>query len=725
MSRGVSRRRFLQAASAALAALGWSQGEQRHWGDRYGQVLAQTTPRKLALLVGINAYPQDGLFTPLNGCVNDVELQYQLLVHRFGFHPSDVVKLTDHQATRDGILTAFEEHLLKQAQPEDVVVFHYSGHGSRVADPDRDFPDGLNSTLVPIDSSLPEGFPQQGGPVDDITGHTLFLLGSAMPTENFTMVLDCCHSGGAKRGNLLIRSRAGGSGLTMSDKERAYQEQWRSRLEMTAEEFIEQRRAGIAKGAAIAATRRHQYAADAPFEDFYAGAFTFVLTQYLWQQTGDLRLNSTMGNVARTTTQLSFSSQEPQLETQPHRRFEHRPIYFTAPIAAPAEAVITRVAGSAVELWLGGVPPRNLEVFRTGTVLSGVDAMGQSQGLVRLTERQGLTGRGHLLGTATLASGTFLQEQVRGVPTAVNLRIGLDESLGDDATAAQVALSAIPRIEPQALGSGEVHYLLGRLTTTNVQTLAAQPPVLAVGSIGLFSQGLDLVPDSFGHPDETVAAAVERLRPKLRSLLAARMVKLMLNSGSSRLNLQVSMMPESGAHILAKVFTIRGADSASPPRPVGEQIPLNTGLRFQIENQENRDLYLSVLVIDAAGVMSVIFPNQWTAAVAATLLPAGQTLQLPDPQQDRFRLVTQPPQGMTEVLIVASSNPLSGALQGLQAIADESGVTRGPLSVADPSQVITRLLQDVGSGREWVTSPAVQPVSVTQLAALSLTFEVV
>ena len=153
----LSRRYFLQGAGATLAALGWSQLDWQRQGDLYGRALAQSTPRKLALLVGINEYPSDGLFAPLNGCVNDVELQYHLLVHRFGFNPSDIVKLTDAQATRQGILTAFEEHLIGQARPGDVVVFHFSGHGSRVVDPDQDFPDGLNSTLVPVDSPLPAG----------------------------------------------------------------------------------------------------------------------------------------------------------------------------------------------------------------------------------------------------------------------------------------------------------------------------------------------------------------------------------------------------------------------------------------------------------------------------------------------------------------------------------------------------------------------------------------
>ncbi|MDB9526377.1 caspase family protein [Oscillatoria sp. CS-180] len=724
MARGFSRRHFLQTAGATLAALGWSQRDVMLRGDRYGRALAQSTPRKLALLVGINEYPQDGLFAPLYGCVNDVEMQYQLLVHRFGFNPNDIVKLTDQQATRDAILTTFEEHLIKQAQPGDVVVFHFSGHGSRVVDPDQDFPDGLNSTLVPVDSPLPAGFPRSGGAVDDITGHTIFLLGSAIPTENFTMVLDSCHSGGAKRGNLIIRARPGGSDLTMSEVELAYQDDLRSRLNISPEEFIRRRREGIAKGVAIASARRNQYAADAPFEDFYAGAFTFVLTQYLWQQTGTTSFNSTLGNVARTTTQVSFSNQEPQFETQPGSSFDNVPIYFTQKATAPAEAVVTNIASGEVEVWLGGVDPHSLEVFGEGAVLSGVDNAGQSRGLVRLTQRQGLIGKGRLLEETTLPTGLLLQEQIRGVPTDVTLRIGLDESLGEDIEAARTALLAAPRVEPLALGDREVHYVLGRMTAAYRQELADQPGLPLENSIGLFSQGLDLVPDSYGNPGESIAAAVTRLQSKLRSLFAARMVKLTLNPGSSRLNLNVAMIPESGNEVYAQQFTVRGGENQSAPRPGVEVLPLGTALRFEITNQENRDLYLSVLVIDSSGVMSVIFPNQWVASTEATLLPAGETLQLPNPVTDSFRLVTQEPKGTTEVLIVASSNPLDNALRGLQAIADDTGISRGPLGISDPTDVVNGLLDDI-SATDSNTSPSVQPVSVTQLAALSITFDVV
>ncbi|MDY7007819.1 MAG: hypothetical protein SWX82_28745 [Cyanobacteriota bacterium] len=63
----ISRRHFFQFASSILATLGISQLKFLSQAENYGKVLAQNTPRKLALLVGINKYKK----APLRGCVND------------------------------------------------------------------------------------------------------------------------------------------------------------------------------------------------------------------------------------------------------------------------------------------------------------------------------------------------------------------------------------------------------------------------------------------------------------------------------------------------------------------------------------------------------------------------------------------------------------------------------------------------------------------------------
>ncbi len=164
---GLDRRTFLQQIGLALFSLGVSEtgisllGKNDRfapWLQAYGQTLAETTNRKLALLVGINEYPKNNR---LNGCVTDVELQKELLIHRFGFLPQDIVTLTDRQATRENIETAFVEHLTEQATSDDVVVFHFSGYGSRVKMPNitqettgaEDYQ--LVESLVPADGIIP------------------------------------------------------------------------------------------------------------------------------------------------------------------------------------------------------------------------------------------------------------------------------------------------------------------------------------------------------------------------------------------------------------------------------------------------------------------------------------------------------------------------------------------------------------------------------------------
>uniref|UniRef100_A0ACD5GXA4 Caspase family protein n=1 Tax=Desertifilum tharense IPPAS B-1220 TaxID=1781255 RepID=A0ACD5GXA4_9CYAN len=181
-----------------------------------------------------------------------------MLIHRFGFNPKDIHTLTDSQATRQNLLDAFEEYLIKPVKAGDVAVYHFSGHGSRVFDPDpiphltRSDGTGLNGTLVPVDGHLPNGYPSTGGTVKDIMGHTLFLLMSAVPTENFTAVLDSCYSGGATRRDFRVRSRQGGRQLEVSPEEKAYQEKWLSKLQLSREEYVRRYREGVAKGVVFA-----------------------------------------------------------------------------------------------------------------------------------------------------------------------------------------------------------------------------------------------------------------------------------------------------------------------------------------------------------------------------------------------------------------------------------------------------------------------------------------
>jgi hypothetical protein len=362
---------------------------------RHHQVLAQPTRRKLALIVGINDYEK----APLKGCVNDAILQQRLLIHRFGFHPDDVVVLLDGQATRQGILDAFEEHLIKQAKPGDVAMFHYSGHGSLVRDPEPIFVDqqgeGVNGTFVPADSHLPSRYPAEGGTVNDIMGHTLFLLMAALQTENFTAVLDSCFSGGATR-DLRVRSRDVNEKIAIDPQEKAYQEDWLARLDWSPAEFVERYRRGIANGVVLTSTQRHQLAIDEQFPGFSAGAFSYRLTQQLWQTA-----TTPQDAIAHINAEMPSNYRQRALwEAEQGSGYEAEPLYFLEPSRPAAAAVVERVEDDQALVLLVGVNPKTVT---PGTQFRTSDRAAR----VRVQERQGLIVVGTVRGR--LQAGDLLQ----------------------------------------------------------------------------------------------------------------------------------------------------------------------------------------------------------------------------------------------------------------------------------------------------------------------------
>ncbi|HEY9615007.1 caspase family protein [Allocoleopsis sp.] len=746
----IKRRKFLQLIGAStLSTLSLGQLDLPQ-GNPSAQALTQSTPRKLALLVGINAYVNNRRFPSLRGCLTDVELQRQLLIYRFGFNPQDILILTDTQATRQGILEAFEQHLIEQAQPGDVVVFHFSGYGSQIADPDCDSADCLNSTLVPVDSSW-----HLERSVPDIMGYTLWLLIAALKTENVTVVIDASHAGdiisselGSSSPSISTGKSRSGSRPQPNAQEKAYQQQWLGRLSLSPSEFRERRRTGIPKGMLLVSSQREQLAADGIFSGFCAGTFTYLMTQYLWQQTGNEWARSAIANISRGLTPLSSTTQIPQLVVKSNSGNEKRPIYFLERYTPPAEAVITQIEGKTVKLWLGGIEPQSLRAFNQGATLTIVDKAGHAQGLIDIESRVGLVGVGKVIKASPkeVQVGALLQERMRGIPDQLTLRLGLDRSLGNNLAEAQQALQSIKFIEILSSGQGEIDYILGCITRRDRQ-ISKQPQGRAlppIGSIGLLLPGRVLVPGSFGESGESAIAAINRLQPKFKSLLATRMVKLALNPNSSRLNVKAWMRQEDNPQgAIAQAFAIRGSSQgAVPGQEMSAQVeyagtmpvlPIQKRVQLHIANHEPRPLYCSILVIDSTREISIIFPNQWAAKEEITRVEAGQTLLVPDPSKDNFSLVTQEPKGVAEVLIIASSKPLRKTLLSLRAIAQRGGQQRGPIALNAPNDstdVVANLLDDLDTGNYintaiTVTNQSVRRLDTTQLAVMSILFEVV
>lgn len=739
----IRRRQFLQSAGVALATLGFSQLQLQHHALNYANVLAQSTPRKRALLVGISDYVairEGSGWAALPGAVNDVAMQRELLVHRFGFQPGDVRLLTNREATRQTILAEFED-LIYWAQPGDVVVFHFSGHGSTVDDPDRIFDDHLNGTLVSWDSELPPG----GGTVDDITSGTLFLLMAALKTEYVTVVLDSCYSGGGTRGNLIMRSRpgqaelllrGGGAMLSASPEEKAYQERWLKKLNWSKEDWLQKRRTGLAKGAALLAARRDQSAADATFAgDTHAGVFSYALTRYLWQQTRNAGMGTVFSETKRKTDRLlklidqKSATQIPEFQTKPDLNYDNQPTYFLSDFLPAqkqaAEAVITAVTGNQVEVLLNGVEPQVLETFGKGATLTLIDRQGQPIGTVAITDRQQLSARGTITATmaSTIAPGALLQERSRIIPPDWTLRIGLDPSLGKDAAIAKAELPKLQvRIEPVPLLQQEVHYILGRVTEAYHQAfqVAVQQrrisEVPTLGSITLFSPSLEPLPSASGTAGETITAAIERLRPKFKFLLAARLLKLTLNTTSSRLQVQAAVRVADARELAAQAVAVRGGSlvtqAAIVPGP--NQIRAGQQIQIVVQNQEPQELYFAVVLLSVDGEVEPL-------PFGPTQITPGQKIVLPDASRSESPITIGRPLGVAEVMVVFSTTPLEEAIAQLRLLSETRGDDRADRTMA----TIDTLLDDLGGTRTSSNQPRDRRLSPEQMAALSVTFEII
>jgi hypothetical protein len=722
----IKRRHFLQFAGSTLASLGLSQFDFLQQAHQFDRVLAQSTPRKLALLIGINNYPAE--IGELQGCLNDVELQRQLLIHRYGFKREDILEISDNvttKPTRANILQAFEQHLIRQARQGDVVVVHFSGHGSLVKDPNRlDTAEcrrtrncDLNGTMVPLDGTV---MGQRGSElaVPDIMGRHLFLLMRAINTDYLTVVLDCCHSGAGTRGNANVRAarpRArSGQILISTEAELEAQAQLRSMLKLSAEDFQKLRQQGIARGVALGSARRDELAVDAQFDGFHAGGFTYLLTRYLWQQANQHSAETVYVNLQRSTDRLAAqqrneTSQVPVFEYLPNSNNQDKPLYFTPLTSPPAEAAITKV-GQEIEFWLGGVSVQNLQGSGAGTVFTLLDETGQEIGEIEQTRRAGLYGYGKLVqGQPDAVKGDrLLREKIVGIPTNPKLKIGLDRSLGTDLNQATTELGNVSSVQPVEVNSA-MDYLLGRMTQDYRQQLTARGAtnLSAVGTMGLFTPDLSaLLPNTFGPIDEPVITAINRLRPRFRALLADQILSQLLSSGrGSPLKVTASVTPINregvtlpGARLnLASRGAVennrRTAISLTPP-----QFREDTLLKVEVNNQEREDLYVGVLVISADGVMDVLYPSDFEASEeAAQLAPAG-SLSIPGPRA-RYAFAVQGTSGFPELLVLASREPLRNTLRTLKIIAGSRGHTRGQplggLRGNEALDVINSLLGDL------------------------------
>ncbi|MCC5646036.1 caspase family protein [Nostoc sp. CHAB 5824] len=708
----MERRTFLHRIGSILAVLGVTEAEWLTLGNRYYQALAQPSPRKLALLIGINQYPE---IPALSGCLTDVELQRELLIHRFGFQGSDILTLTEEQASREFIEAAFLDHLGKQAKPDDVVVFHFSGYGSRVKL--ETSPDTMQNALVPANVNQNS---QDEKIVNYILEETLLLLLRSLPTERVTAVLDTSYYAPSTVLGLKIRALQE-SVAKVATEELDFLKQLKTQKSLNTPIVL------------AATSEPTQTAREGLFSGFSAGLFTYALTQYLWEFTPATTIQIALSHVENSLYKLGSKQQPALLSSQNQDVTSLLPDSIIG-----GEGAVSAIEddGKTVHLWLAGLPPQVLLYYGVNSRFS----LTTTEQLI-LRSRTGLTAKAQISkidSTTPLQVGQLVQEAVRVLPRNIHLTIGLDTGLERiervDATSAFAGFSHVSTV---VAGEKPADYIFAKL-----QEIPSR--------YGLFSLSSELIPNTTGEAGEAVKLTVQRLAPKLSTLFAAKLWRLTENEGSSRLALKVTLeiISSISPRVVMQRETVRAFKTetsikkslqtrliASLPTPV---VPIGSRMQYRVENQSDRPVYLILLGLNnnhtAVAFYSWETPQEPNTADTKPLLKEvviapGETLTLPQTNA-ASQWVISGPASECEQQLIFSTAPFSETLAALSTVKYSTAEERpiGPL--LNPFDVAQALVQDLHNASALKTemngiAADSYILDVNNWASLSFSFQVV
>lgn len=670
----MKRRTFLQRFGPLVATMGLSQIELLSLGNYYYQALAQPSSRKFALLVGINEYSQN---SPLGGCIADLELQRELLVHRFGFSSSNILTLKDEQASRGFIEDAFLEHLIKQAKPEDVVVFHFSGYGCQVEE--KTTLPGLKNALVT--------FASRGKQEDYLLENNLKLLVQSLATDKVTMVLDSSyyHPYTQLPSGWLIRS--------YSSTVRATEEQAKLQVKLT-EQLAARNILGTNSPPTVLTPNcdGKKVARELLFYGWSVGLFTYTLTQYLWGITPKTTVQFFLSQVTNSMYRLGNHQQTHALNPKTNKR--HIADIFLTLQEIGVEGAIQSVEedGETVNLWLGGIPAQLLSYYDVNSQFTLVGAPDK----VNLVLRSPLTVWSDQFptvlsakaqarnqeGTLVLKPGQLIQEKIRVIPRNIGLTIALGAQLDRiervDATS---AFSILNHVSSVIAGEQPADFVFGKLPLVKSPELDTNSSIInSCSRYGLFSMAGDLMPNTVGEQGEAVKIAVQRLTPNIYTLEAAKLWRLTENATSSQLAVKVNLEIVKGIlpRILIQQETRASTTTGSPIRKAVSNdsrqlpnVPIGSHIQYRVQNLTNHPIYVMLLGLDTSMNAYVLY--QWgdvgnnesgqdKPILENTVVAPGKSLIIPGVTTD-FQWVVTGPAYFAETQLILSTAPFKHTIE--------------------------------------------------------------
>ena len=141
-------------------------------------------------MVGVDVYEHPDI-PPLSGCVNDVALVRRTL-KGFGVPNEDIRVVVNERATKANIVHRLGA-AVAAAEPGDVVIFYFSGHGSQVRDRNGDeLADSLDEIICPYDMD----WDRETFLLDDDLDELFAEIPTNVVLEAF---IDCCFWGATPR----------------------------------------------------------------------------------------------------------------------------------------------------------------------------------------------------------------------------------------------------------------------------------------------------------------------------------------------------------------------------------------------------------------------------------------------------------------------------------------------------------------------------------------------
>jgi hypothetical protein len=686
----LDRRRFLQGL------LMWGASPSTLLGlplfpsiSGYQSTLAATNSRKLALLVGINQYSplntnntqSNFPYLDLQGCLTDVELQRELLIERYGFQAIDILTLTDAQATRENIENAFLEHLVNQAQAGDVVIFHFSGYGSRIKIPSFSASTALSPASEEMLGFLPSDGLTSEQTRNDLMQESLYLLARSLRTDKVTMILDCSHSESASsfQGNLRTRSC-----LIPADGPSPSEISFQSQIGTSTKTVGKKSNANL-PGITLLAAKDQQVAVEFLGNGFSAGLFTYGLTQHLWQITPPRRVITVLNQVDEAIAPSMGKYQEPQafLGKNPSSL-----IYgISSPFSQGSEAVIEKILEPAssklVVIRFTGISPLVLDngvVNSCFRVISETNADSSEDILLQVTEQTGRKAKASLLNTKVTLLGTeALQEVIRAIPRHLGLTVALDSQFDRiervDATSAFSAIAVVTGV----INAGEqsADCVLGKKK----------------GGYGLFSEGGRLLFSTGKGNIEAIKSIIGKLTPKLEQVLAKKWWDLTANEHSSRLGLRATLGVLQDSKAIAVLTKETGrydfsGNSAPGIQPKAIKSPETLGLvsitsgsrlQYRLENYQDQPLYFVILGIDANGKAIAWYPGDQPESISPQ-----QSQMIPAPSSAMSWRVPSNG-GLAQMQVIASLKPFQ---QFWEALAENLPNLTSPDATSHPAQIL-------------------------------------